>query len=123
MSLRVYDLAHCRAGDKGNTSNISVIAYDERDFPLLDRHVTAERVREHFRGIVHGEVVRYELPKLGALNFVLRDALGGGVTRSLTLDTHGKGLSSAILDLEIPDAERAFGVRHAGGRGSPDHQP
>ncbi len=121
--MKLREIAHSRTGDKGNTSNISVIAYDERDYPLLDRHVTAERVREHFKGIVHGEVVRYELPKLGALNFVLRDALGGGVTRSLTLDTHGKSLSSAILDLEIPDAERAFGARHVSGRGLPNHQP
>ncbi len=123
MPQRLRAIAHSRTGDKGDTSNISVIAFDERDFPLLLRHVTAERVREHFAGVVRGEVARYELPKLGALNFVLRDALGGGVTRSLTLDTHGKGLSSALLDLEIPDAERAFGARHAAVRGSPDHQP
>ncbi len=121
MQLRT--IAHARTGDKGNTSNIAVIAYDPKDYLLLERHVTAERVREHFKSIVHGEVVRYELPKLGALNFVLRDALGGGVTRSLTLDTHGKGLSSALLDLDIPDAEHAFGARRAGGRGSPDRQP
>jgi hypothetical protein len=69
---------------------------------LLERHVTAERVKSHFAEIAHGEVTRYELPKIGALNFVLRDALGGGVTRSLALDAHGKGLSSAILDLDIP---------------------
>ena len=72
---------------------------------LLERHVTAERVKAHFAEIAHGEVTRYELPKIGALNFVLRDALGGGVTRSLALDAHGKGLSSAILDLDIPDKD------------------
>ena len=103
MKLRA--IAHSRTGDKGNTSNISVIAYREENYPLLVEHVTAERVRAHFDGIVHGEVTRYELPRIGALNFVLRDALGGGVTRSLALDAHGKGLSSALLDLDIPDSE------------------
>src|SRR3954466_8067752 len=95
--MKLREIAHSRTGDKGNTSNISVIAFDERHYPLLERHVTAERVKEHFSEIAHGEVTRYELPKIGALNFVLRDALGGGVTRSLALDAHGKGLSSAIL--------------------------
>ena len=99
MLLR--DIAHSRAGDKGNISNISVIAYDPKDYPLLEKHVTAERVREHFSDIVRGEVQRYTLPALGALNFVLHDALTGGVTRSLALDAHGKSLSSAILSLEI----------------------
>ena len=97
------ELAHSRTGDKGDTSNISVIAFDEGDYPLLVRHVTAERVRAHFAGIVHGSVTRYELPQLSALNFVLEGALGGGVTRSLSLDAHGKSLSSALLNLTIPD--------------------
>ena len=103
--MRLRTLAHARTGDKGDTSNISVIAYDARDYPLLERHVTAERVKAHFADIVRGEVVRYELPGLGALNFVLRGALGGGVTRSLALDAHGKCLGSAILDLELPDKD------------------
>jgi hypothetical protein len=103
MLLR--DIAHSRAGDKGNISNISVIAYDPKDYPLLEKHVTAERVREHFSDIVQGEVQRYTLPALGALNFVLHDALTGGVTRSLALDAHGKSLSSAILSLEIPEQD------------------
>ncbi len=77
-------------------------AYDPADYAHLEAHVTAERVRDHFRGIVSGDVVRHALPTIGALNFVLTDALGGGVTRSLALDAHGKGLSSALLDLEIP---------------------
>ncbi|GJD49928.1 hypothetical protein OPKNFCMD_2664 [Methylobacterium crusticola] len=101
--MKLSALAHSRTGDKGNTSNISVIAYDPADYPRLAAHVTAERVRAHFAGIVTGAVTRYELPALGALNFVLGGALGGGVTRSLALDAHGKGLSSALLDLEIPD--------------------
>jgi len=98
-------IAHSRTGDKGDTSNISLIAYEAADYLLLARHVTAERVKAHFDGIVHGRVTRYELPRLGALNFVLEGALGGGVTRSLSLDAHGKGLSSALLSLEIPDEE------------------
>lgn len=98
------ELAHSRTGDKGDTSNISLIAYDAADYPLLVRHVTAERVRAHFAEIVHGDVTRYELPTLNALNFVLDGALGGGVTRSLALDAHGKGLSSALLSMQVPDA-------------------
>ena len=96
-------IAHSRTGDKGDTSNISLIAYEAADYPLLARHVTAERVKAHFADIVRGDVTRYELPRLGALNFVLEGALGGGVTRSLSLDAHGKGLSSALLSMEIPD--------------------
>lgn len=102
MKLRA--LAHSRTGDKGNTANISVIARREEDYPHLVRHVTAERVREHFQGIVEGEVTRYELPRIAALNFVLEGALGGGVTRSTALDPHGKALSSALLDLDIPES-------------------
>jgi hypothetical protein len=101
--MKLRQLAHSRTGDKGNTSSISVIAYDERDYPLLFENVTPERVKAHFGDLVAGEVTRYEIPSLGALNFVLRQALGGGVTRSLVLDTHGKSLSSALLDLELPD--------------------
>jgi hypothetical protein len=103
--MRLRAIAHSRTGDKGDTSNIAVIAYDAKDYPLLERHVTAERVKEHFAEIVRGEVVRYALPGLGALNFVLRGALGGGVTRSLALDAHGKCLGSAILDLELPPGD------------------
>ena len=102
MKLRA--IAHARTGDKGDTSSISLIAYDEVDYPRLARHVTAERVAAHFDGILRGSVDRYEIPSLGALNFVLQRALGGGVTRSLALDTHGKSLSSALLDIEIPDS-------------------
>jgi hypothetical protein len=99
--MKLREIAHSRTGDKGNISNISVIAYDENDYPLLLAQVTAARVKAHFAGVVEGEVVRYELPKLFALNFVMDQALGGGVTRSLALDAHGKSLSSALLDLEI----------------------
>lgn len=103
--MKIRQLAHSRTGDKGDTSNISVIAYDERDFPHLREHVTVARVKAHFGSLVDGEVTRYEIPSLGALNFVLKQALGGGVTRSLALDPHGKSLSSAMLDLDIPDRE------------------
>jgi hypothetical protein len=99
--MKLREIAHSRTGDKGNTSNISVIAYDPKDYPLLVTQVTAERVKAHFAGVVEGSVVRYELPKIGALNFVMTETLGGGVTRSLALDAHGKSLSSALLDLEI----------------------
>ena len=99
MLLR--EIAHSRAGDKGNRSTISVIAYDLKDFPAIEKSITAERVRTHYAGIVKGKVERFVVPQLGALNFVLHDALGGGVTRSLALDAHGKCLSSAILTLSI----------------------
>ena len=103
--MKLHALAHSRTGDKGNTSNISLIAYRAEDYPRLAEYVTAERVREHFAGIAQGEVTRYELPQLGALNFVLKDTLGGGVTRSLALDAHGKSLSSALLDMEMPERD------------------
>jgi hypothetical protein len=98
---RLRDIAHARTGDKGETCNISLIAFDARDYPRLVERVTAERVARHFAGIVHGEVTRHELPHLSALNFVMTRALGGGVTRSLALDAHGKSLSSLLLELDI----------------------
>ena len=100
--MKLREIAHSRSGDKGDTVNISVIAYDPDQYRRLERHVTAELVRERFREIVAGDVVRYELPHIGALNFVMRRALGGGVTRTLAIDIHGKSLSAAMLDLEIP---------------------
>jgi hypothetical protein len=99
--MKVRDIAHARAGDKGDISNLSLIAYRIDDYSLIEKHVTAARVQAHFAGIVRGEVQRYLLPGLGAMNFVLHGALGGGVTRSLALDAHGKALSSALLDIEI----------------------
>lgn len=99
--MKLLDVAHSRTGDKGNISNISLIVYDEKDYELIREKVTAEKVKEYFKDIVHGEVVRYEIPNLGALNFVMDEALGGGVTRSLALDKHGKSLSSALLEMEI----------------------
>jgi hypothetical protein len=98
---KLHDVAHCRAGDKGNTSILSVIAYREEDYPLLVREVTVERVARHLAGIVQGEIRRYELPQLGALQFVCERALSGGVTTSLALDAHGKSLSYALLELPL----------------------
>jgi hypothetical protein len=102
--VQLREIAHSRTGDKGDTANISLIAYRAEDYALLERHVTADRVEQLFRGVVVGPVVRYTLPRVGALNFVLERALGGGVTRSLALDPHGKSLSSALLSLELEDA-------------------
>jgi len=99
--MRLRDIAHARTGDKGDTCNISLIAFDERDYPRLLERATADRVNVLFGAMVRGDVTRYELPHLGALNFVMTRALGGGVTRSLSLDAHGKSLSSLLLQLEI----------------------
>ena len=99
--MKLYEIAHSRTGDKGNISNISLIAYDMKDFPLLRDKVTVDKVKQWFGDMVKGEVVRYELPQLGAMNFVMYEALGGGVTRTLSLDMHGKGFSSYLLDMDI----------------------
>lgn len=99
--IRLREIAHSRAGDKTSASNVAVIAYDPADFELLRQQVTVERVRALYGPLVRGAIVRYELPTLGALNFVMEEALGGGVTTSLALDPHGKTRSSLILELEI----------------------
>jgi hypothetical protein len=99
--VKLREIAHSRTGDKGNTSNISLIAFDARHYPAMVAQVTSARVKALFAGIVQGDVIRYELPNIAALNFVMEQTLGGGVTRSLALDAHGKSLSSALLDLEI----------------------
>ena len=103
----MIELAHSRAGDKDNTSNVSLIPYRPEDYSLLVREVTAARVKQWVGAVVHGQVVRYEVPGIAALNFVLQDALGGGVTRSLAMDAHGKSLSSLLLEMEIecPDPD------------------
>jgi hypothetical protein len=99
--MKLRDIAIARSGDKGNRATLSVIARDPADYPRLARILSAERVREHYRGVVEGAVDRYLLPHLGAVHFVMHEALAGGVTRSLALDAHGKTLSAAILDLDI----------------------
>ena len=101
--MRMHDIAIARSGDKGNRATLSVIAIDPANYPLIERLLTAERVQAHYRGTVLGVVQRFTLPHLGAVHFVLHDALGGGVTRSLALDAHGKTLSAAILDISLDE--------------------
>lgn len=101
MKIPLGRIAHGRSGDKGDTSNIGIIAFDPRHFPILVREVTEERVRAHFGNFVTGDVERFELPNLGALNFLLHGALGGGGTLSLRTDAQGKTLSAALLRMEI----------------------
>ena len=105
-SVRVFDFAHSRTGDKGNTSNISVICYDERDWEFLRRELTEERVMQAFRLIARGPVKRHEIRNLKAFNFVLENALGGGVTISLAQDIHGKSLCNVMLAIELPNYEK-----------------
>jgi hypothetical protein len=101
MRIPLSRIAHARSGDKGDVSNIGLIAYDEKDYTALVREVTVERVKAHFGDLVRGEVVRYEVPNLAALNFVMQKALGGGGTVSLRIDAQGKTLSAALLRMEI----------------------
>jgi hypothetical protein len=108
-NARVYvrDIAHARAGDKGNTSNISIWAYDAADYALLRQSLTAERIKREFSALVLGEVTRYEIEHLHGLNFVLRDALEGGVNASLNLDSHGKSWSYLILGLRLEGSNQS----------------
>lgn len=99
--MKIRDIAIARSGDKGNRATLSVIARDPVHYPLLERTLSAERVKAFYEGVVHGAVTRYPLPHLGAVHFVLHEALGGGVTRSLALDAHGKTLGAAVLDIEV----------------------
>ena len=99
--MQLRQLAHARSGDKGDTANVGLIALKPEYYPLLAEHVTAERVKEHFRGICFGEVERFELPNLGALNFLLHESLDGGGTLSLKADAQGKTYSAALLRMEI----------------------
>jgi hypothetical protein len=99
--MQLHKIAHGRTGDKGDTSNISVIAYSVKDWDRLVREVTIERVAAHFGPASAQEIVRYVLPQLQAMNFVMKGALTGGVTRSLALDAHGKCLASVLLEMEI----------------------
>jgi hypothetical protein len=101
----VRDIAHARAGDKGNTSNVNVWAYDAADFELLKRVLTAERIKRAFPDLIRGKVERYVIEHLHGLNFVLHDALEGGVNRSLNLDSHGKSWSYLILGLELEERQ------------------
>lgn len=107
MRIQLVKLAHARSGDKGDTANVGLIALEEKYYPVLVREVTTDRVKQHFTGICKGEVERFELPNLGALNFLLHESLGGGGTLSLMTDAQGKTFSTALLrmEIEIPDEE------------------
>jgi hypothetical protein len=107
MKVRLVDIAHARSGDKGDTANVGVIALDPRWYEVLEKFVTRERVVEHFRGMIEGDVERYELPNLNALNFLLHGALDGGGTLSLKTDAQGKVYSSALLRMviDVPESE------------------
>jgi hypothetical protein len=116
--IQLVHLAHARSGDKGDTANVGVIALRPEYYPLLVAELTTERVKRHFAGICLGEVERYELPNLEALNFLLHNSLGGGGTVSLKTDAQGKTLSTAMLrmEIEVPEemAESALGRARAG---------
>lgn len=99
--MKLYEVAHSRAGDKGDIINLSLIPYNEDHYDWLCKEIAADKVKDHLKDIVSGKVVRYELPNIKALNFVCYNSLLGGVTISLAMDTHGKSLSSALLEMEI----------------------
>lgn len=109
MDIQLVKLAHARSGDKGDTANVGLIALREDYYPLLVREVTAERVKQHFGPMVRGGVDRFELPNLGALNFLLHESLGGGGTLSLMTDAQGKTFSTGLLRMyiSVPDDEAA----------------
>jgi hypothetical protein len=101
MKIKLSDIAHGRSGDKGDAANIGIIAYDDKGYEILKEHLTEDKVKKHFEGICLGEVERYELPNLRALNFILHNTLGGGGTISLKHDAQGKTLASALLRMEL----------------------
>jgi hypothetical protein len=101
MKIQLVKLAHARSGDKGDTANVGLIALRPEFYPVLVEKVTAEAVKRHFEGICRGDVERFELPNLGALNFLLHESLGGGGTVSLKTDAQGKTYSSALLRMEV----------------------
>jgi hypothetical protein len=117
MRVRLLDIAHARSGDKGDTANVGIIALQPRWYEVLDQFVTRKRVGDHFRGMIEGDVERYELPNLNALNFLLHGALDGGGTLSLKTDAQGKVFSTALLRMviDVPDAEaKRLGLPAAG---------
>jgi len=101
MRIKLLEIAHGRSGDKGDAANVGIIAYDEKGFEIIKNYLTVERVKKHFEGICMGEVERFELPNLRALNFLLHNTLGGGGTVSLKHDAQGKTLAAALLRMEI----------------------
>jgi len=119
VKVKLREIAHSRAGEKGDTVNISVIAYREEDYDLIEKQVTVDRMRDLYGPITKGEIRRYEVPGIGALNFVLEGALGGGRSRNLAFEESGKALSSLVLtmDVEVPNTfiKRSEAVRIRGG--------
>ena len=109
MRIRLLALCHGRSGDKGDTANVGIIARKPEYFPIIKKHVTADGVKKHFGEMVQGNVERFELPNLWALNFLLHHALGGGGTKSLKNDAQGKTLAAALLKMEI-DIEESISV-------------
>jgi len=107
-SIQLREIAHARSGDKGDTANVGIIALKPEYYPLLVEHVTAEAVKQHFGAMVKGEVERFELPNLGALNFLLHGSLGGGGTLSLMTDAQGKTFSTALLRMYIDVPEEVL---------------
>jgi len=101
MRIPLLQIAHARSGDKGDTANVGVIARAPEWYPVLKKYLTVERVQTHFEGICLGKVERFEMPNLGALNFLLHESLGGGGTRSLKNDAQGKTLSNVMLRMEL----------------------
>ena len=99
--IKLINIAHGRSGDKGNAANIGIIAYDDKGYKIIQKHLTAKKVKQHFRGICFGKVERFELPNIRALNFLLHDTLGGGGTVSLKHDAQGKTLAAALLRMVI----------------------
>jgi hypothetical protein len=101
MKIKLIDICHGRSGDKGDAANIGLIAYDDKGWEIIKKHVTTEKVKKHFNGICQGDVERFELPNIRALNFLLHNTLGGGGTVSLKFDAQGKTLASALLRMEL----------------------
>ena len=101
MKIKLIDIAHGRSGDKGDAANIGIIAYDDKGYEIIKKHLTAEKVKKHFSGICKGNVDRYELPNIRALNFMMHNTLGGGGTVSLKHDAQGKTLAAALLRMEL----------------------
>lgn len=101
MKIKLLDIAHGRSGDKGDAANVGIVAFDDKGYQIISKYLTVEKVKKHFEGICFGEVERFELPNLRALNFLLHNTLGGGGTVSLKHDAQGKTLAAALLRMEL----------------------
>jgi len=101
MKIQLRKIAHGRSGDKGDAANIGIIAFDDSGYDIINKYLTAERVKKHFEGICQGKVERFDLPNIRAVNFLLHNTLGGGGTVSLKHDAQGKTLAAALLRIEL----------------------